>query len=217
MAIFKLSKKYWTTLGLADSEFDTLVSKGYQPIWASKGFTLLDQDGETWGKVSTKKNAITNIDPVFNAKFIEVIGHPPSVALSDMPYPAKPKPPLMTATNGMSYVETVVSLKQANKAGQKVRGTSSDSVYVAYLIADNVNLAYRFKDGSLSLRAEKFDDNTSTLLSKWGMDVKGNGYDKYASTHVKVKSKDDVIRVLGSLAFSVVDGVPQDLLAKGYV
>lgn len=100
-------------------------------------------------------------------------------------------------------VNAVIGLAEAKAVGQKVRGTSANSVYRCFAVGP-VNLACRINNSAVSVRAEPpfgkvFDPQVLTNLSKLGFTDKG----KYMSLHAVTDTPEKRNRFLGALLFSL--------------
>jgi len=91
-------------------------------------------------------------------------------------HPVKPSQPVPTVAKP---VPQVIQLKDAQAVGQKVRGTSSGSVYYCVAVSDHVRVAARIQSGgTVSIRAEWDGHPTEDLkkLKDFGMQMKGSNY-----------------------------------------
>lgn len=92
----------------------------------------------------------------------------------------------------------VMSLREAQAIGQKVRGTSDGSVYVTVAVGERVKLAVKKSGdtGPVSIRAEwkNATQAEKTLLSAAGMSLKND----YASIHLTPTMEAKAPRIIGA-------------------
>lgn len=109
-------------------------------------------------------------------------------------------------TNPLS--DKVITLATATHLGQKVKGTSSGSIYRVVALHPRVRVAARLSGINLSIRAEgNFSDEDKALLVASGMTDHGS----YASLHLDMQGMPST-KVLGAYLYGV--GIPFSMLIK---
>lgn len=150
----------------------------------------------------------TQFEQALKAGIKHVESEDPSMAYSpseeadnfvQAPVPAKPKIKVLVPADPdevPSYSKDVtVPLELATKCGQPVKATSVGSVYHAFLIRKGLNMACRYKGGTLSIRAEGSDlQNLKEELKSLGFDYNKN----YASVHLSADSISLAKKALGA-------------------
>jgi hypothetical protein len=93
----------------------------------------------------------------------------------------------------------VSKLADATAIGQRVRGTSPDSVYIVTAVSPTVRLAMRTKNGQLSVRAEGTPTNGEiTSMKKFGLTEGSSSEGSYWSMHMSLGGV-PVARVIGAV------------------
>ncbi len=120
-----------------------------------------------------------------------------------------PVPPKAKILSDGKIKAGVIPLCDAEVVGQKVRGTSNGSVYIAVAVNPRVKLAARVKGSSISLRVECKDGVTEKEMDA----IKGllQWHGNYGSTHFEAGNI-PVQRVLGAAIYGM--GVQFDDVIK---
>jgi hypothetical protein len=169
---------------------------------------VVDPVSQATGDLAT---GFVNVEPVGKAK-VEVYGGGGGGGSGGTATVNNPKMPFMKsdpsavaaqmygATNGNAKpVDDVVALRDAKAIGQKVKGTSSSSVYNAVAIGP-VNFAVKFTASNCSIRAES---NEFTVAAKKKLKEAGftdNG--TYWSMHMKLNGV-SAMRAIGAVLYSM--------------
>jgi hypothetical protein len=228
--VFKVSEAQWVKQGLPASGYKTLLQQGYQPRWKQGGgFTLTDSQGCDWGFAKVKGAKISP-DHIFKAKYQEVVGHPLTLAvtLEDSGQSlgdilgealAQTVPVKKAASLPSKKIDQVLkgaNLSNVEEVGVYVKGT--DSPYLVYLLSDDCNIAYRYKNSQLAIRTEAMTPAAKKAVVAWGLGLKTTSDGRsYASNHLSVTSLEVARRTLGSLAASVLTAPPKKMLSKDEV
>lgn len=112
------------------------------------------------------------------------------LAISEKPPQAKPS----------EKQSGVVALRFATKIGEKVRGTSPDSVYRVIALSDRIKMAVRVAGGNLSIRVEgNPTESEQQKMANFGISKAG---EEHWSTHFEMNTV-PVDRVIGALFFGL--------------
>lgn len=96
-------------------------------------------------------------------------------------------------------VSGVIPLIEAKTIGQKVLGTSANSIYVVFVLFDGMAMALRRKGSKLSLRAEGDLKKYSSGLISVGFEM----HDNYSSVHLHVADSNLLKKTVGAVIGAV--------------
>jgi hypothetical protein len=119
---------------------------------------------------------------------------------SNIPVNVKPSDPVQMSAPEPS--NDVIPLRDACAMYQRVKGTSSGSVYVAVAMTDALKIAVRVEGIQLSVRAEGSaldDSSTVAKLTAQGLSLKVKPDFKYMSGHYPCTDEAPANKVLGAI------------------
>jgi hypothetical protein len=212
-AVLKVGKAQWTKMGLPGTDYDTILNKGYKPVWSGNAWRFADAvSGDMHGTCQySAQNGLTP-DKAFIEKYKQLTGTimtidtsaPEAVAAQQPTSTIKPKKADVMANGGTPR------LCDATEVGITVKGT--ESAYTCYMVSDDLNVAYRLTGSKLSIRAEAFTPAAQAALTEWGLSCnKASDGRPYASAHVGINGGDKALaaKTLGSFVASCLTGAPK--------
>lgn len=217
-AVLKVGKAQWTKMGLPGSHYDTIIAKGFKPIWSGNAWRFADAaNGEMSGTCQySAQNGLTPDKP-FIEMYKTLTGQVLTIDTSSVESVTAQAP--TSTTSAKPSKKAVMAdggtprLCDATEVGITVKGT--ESPYTCYMVSDDLNVAYRLTGSKLSIRAEGFTAEAKKALTEWGLSCNtANDGRPYASAHVGVQGDKALARkTLGSFVATCLTSAPKAIQA----